>query len=186
MFKKISIVLVLCMLFPVLSFAQINEGDTELDVLGGYSRTSIKDFTTITNVSIKLGLAKSISQNVQLGIQPLWTYAKVKYEKNFWGYYGPASSSNGTFGATAFLKFNIITETKWVPFLTAQLQIDDVNPEGSAGMTDVMSLNLGGGVRYFITERAALNVTGLYNFYTKDAEYKPKSFNVLLGFSVFL
>ena len=102
------------------------------------------------------------------------------------GYYEEEEEtiSEGILGVTFFTNVNIPTQSKTVPYLTVQYSITDLAPEGDADWGDVSSFSFGGGLRFFVVEKATINTTALYSMPLKDAKYKYKTLSVLLGISV--
>ena len=175
MSKIMFIIMMIIFTITVSSFAQFQQGDTELSLLGTITHLSgDKDYFNYysqTIIALSAGFGKFVSPSVQIGVQPTWQYISVKYtDYSGWPDYSEEekSESDGVLGVSFFTNFNFPSESKVVPYLSARYQIADIAPEGDANIGDVSSLSLGGGLRYFIVEKAAINSTLLYNFPLKD------------------
>lgn len=186
-------------MLPVVALAQVHSGDTEFTLLGTVSHLSgDKEHFSIysqTIIAVSLGWGKFISQNIQVGVQPTWNYMSYTYTETSYNYnydYPQFSTeeeekteSDGTFGMNIFSNFNFTPESNLVPYLTAQLQIADFSPE-NGDMMDTSAFAVGGGIRYFLVRRAAINTVLTYSFPLKDAEYKYKTFAAIFGLSIML
>lgn len=192
--KTIFIVMIIIFTIPVSSFAQFQQGDTELTLLGTITHLSgDRDhffYYSQTIISLSAGFGRFVSPTVQIGIKPTWEYIHVKYAYSTYPIYEggerEASKDDGAFGVSLFANFNLPSKSKTVPYLSVQYQITDVAPEGGADFADMSFLGLGGGLRYFVVEKAAINSTLLYSIPLKDAEYKYKTLSLFLGLSIIL
>ena len=194
--KKVAAALIIfSILLPGIVLAQVHNGDTEISLLGTFSNYSgDKEHFSMysqTIIAMSLGIGKFISPNIQVGIQPTWNYLSYKYTEATYDYENwefseeEKTESDGVFGMNIFSNFNFTPESNLVPYVTAQFQIGDFSPEGG-NMMDASALGLGGGIRYFPVQHAAINTVLTYNFPLKDAEYKYKSLVVIFGLSLFL
>ncbi|MBN2103552.1 hypothetical protein JW835_05870 [bacterium] len=192
--KKLSVLMIVVLIVTGSLFAQFKVGDTELTLLGTVTHlTADEDYWTYysyTIISLTAGFGHFISPNVQLGIQPTWNFEYRKYKDTDYSSYDfsekEKSDSDGILGVCLFTNFNIVSGSEAVPYLSIQYQISNIAPEGGATIGDVSALNIGGGLRYFLVEKAAINSTLLYSLPLKDAKYKYKSLSLLLGLSIII
>ena len=177
------------------SFSQLQTGKTELTLLGNISYLSgDQDIFYYYNqivVELSVGVGKCISPHIQIGFQPVWNYWRAKYQGyNYLDYnditINEESIHDSELGFTFFTNYNISTTSKTVPYLTAQYKIADIVPEGEISITETSFLVLGGGLRYFVVERAALHSTLLYHYPLKDTKLKYKILSIFFGISIIL
>ncbi|KAA3618741.1 MAG: hypothetical protein DWQ05_07205 [Calditrichaeota bacterium] len=186
MLKKLSIGLLFTLMGTSSVLAQFERGDKEFSLQGAFNRMSNdggQNYTTSSTILIiSAGFGRFITPHLQLGIEPVWIYVSTSYK------YGSQSNSesDGTVGVALFMNYNFSSSSKYVPYFTGQYAIMDIAPEGSVGITDVSSYAFGGGVRYFVIERAAINTKMLYEIPIKDADEKYKTFSVQIGLSLIL
>lgn len=174
--------------------AQFQTGDTELSLYGTATYMSAdKNYFqphTITAISFYAGFGRFVSPAFQIGIMPVWNYVRTKttdyYYYNWEAVEKDRIRIEGTFGITFFLNLNLPAQDDIVPFVTVQYQITDILPGDDMNIFDLSALGLGGGLRFFVVEKASINFNLLYSLPVKDAKYKFKSFSALFGLSIFL
>lgn len=193
--KATKLLVIFAVAITGIANAQFQTNDLEINLTGAYSHQSLDD-ESMTTIALTAGFGKFVSPAIQIGIEPTWLYQKytaVQYDYDFdpytWDVEETSSKetySDGQLGITLFTNFNIETQSKISPYLTAQYQIMDIAPPSGLSIGDFSYLGFGGGLRYFIIENTAINTKLLYSLPLKDAKYKSKPLTIQIGLSVIL
>ena len=92
--------------------------------------------------------------------------------------------SQTDFSSVFFGRYYFNSTTKTVPYLAAQWYQSDFTPEESFSFTDFSFIQAGGGIKFFINEFVAYDVSGSYGFGLGNAG--RGNFLIMTGVSVFL
>ncbi|MDD5426284.1 MAG: hypothetical protein PHN52_07375 [candidate division Zixibacteria bacterium] len=141
--KKIIYAGILILCLVSISGAQVEQGDKEIQVQG-----SLIAFEGMTVILVNFIYGKFITPNVELGGGPMVIYASS----------GDDDDSN--ISLTLFGRYNFVTGEKIVPYLSSQIYQFDISPEEPADFIDYTFLQVGGGLKYFVSDNLAYDVSG--------------------------
>ncbi len=145
--RKFLILTVLLFVMAQPSMAQMEKGDREVQASG--SMYSAGGFTLI-NLTGTYGVF--IKPRLQIGGGPTITRM---------GGYG---FSNTTIGASFFGRHYFTSTEKTVPYLSAQWYQFDLAPGDGVSFTDMAYIQAGGGIKYFVNEYIAWDVSANLGF----------------------
>jgi hypothetical protein len=153
------LMIVLLSAFFSVASAQQQKGDIELQLAGSY-------FTTFaTDVSVNVGtvsgkFAPFITDNIQIGIGPTLTIITTTTTTvaPVTGRAVTGSKTNVTFGSTAFVTYSfLLKDARVVPYAGASYYKQDFGKTSERGW-----IGVNGGMRYFFTRRASIDVSANY------------------------
>ena len=136
-----AVILILCL--ASITNAQIERGDKEIQLQG-----SLITFEGITAIIANFMYGKFITPNTEIGGGPMIIYASA----------GDDDASN--ISLTLFGRYNFVTGEKTVPYLSGQLYQFDISPEDPMDFIDFTFLQVGGGIKYFVSDNLAYDVSG--------------------------
>ena len=148
---KILLAIMIFITLVNFSFAQVEQGDSEINFLGYYATMVGTEYSSGGTGSIQLNYGHFVTSNLQLGIGPQITF------------YNAGGKTKTNFSASAFFNLNFSTSSKTIPYITGQWYQSDFDPE-SGGFTDASFINVGLGLRNFFNEYLALNNSVTYGF----------------------
>ena len=163
----ISILLFLTITIP--AGAQIEKGDSEIRFLFFYSHVSGDEFSTGGRGSLQVSYGYFLTPALQIGLGPRITFLRS------------GDGTESTLSGSAYFNYNFTTASKTVPYVYGEWYQMDFSPEFGE-FTDFSYINIGLGVRNFITEYAALNSSITYGFTLASAS-KGGLFMVMSGLS---
>ncbi|MCK5147857.1 hypothetical protein KAR48_13955 [bacterium] len=150
----------------------IEKGDKEISFIGFYIKMVGMDSAPSGIGAIMLSVAYSVTPELQIGFAPqLMIYP---------GFFG---ATYKIFGWTGFINYHFSTSSRWIPYVSGQWYQDEFAP-GESDMLDHMYLTLGGGLKNFFTEYAALVTSISYGFPVRTSQ-KQTVFTIRSGVSVF-
>jgi len=158
--KKTPVFFIFALLLMVApGFAQQESGDIELQIAGTYFTSVGTDFK-FSSGFIQAKFGKYITDNLELGVSP-----NISITTTDTGF--GDSNTDATVGLGAFFIYSfLLSDAKTVPYIGGQYFKSDLSEgddNGSAGVT--------GGLKFFVTEKAALDFSGNYLFdLNKDTE----------------
>jgi hypothetical protein len=139
-------------LMATTGFAQQESGDIELQIAGTYFTTVGTDFK-FSSGFIQAKFGKYLTDNLELGVSPNISITTI--DTGFGD-----SDTDVTAGLGAFFVYSFLfSDAKTVPYVGGQYfksDLSDGDDNGSAGVT--------GGLKFFVTEKAALDFSGNYLF----------------------
>ncbi len=139
-------------------FAQQKRGDVELQISGTYFTTVGTEGGKFSNGFIQAKLGAFIADNLELGVAPNLNISTFSSTDSFTG--EKVSETETTFGGGAFFVYSFLAgDAKSVPYFGAQYYKSDFSVEDDKG-----SAGINGGIKFFITEKAALDFSGNYLF----------------------
>lgn len=153
---KILCILLASLLFVSTAFAEegVEKGDTEIQFLGLYfTGTGDAEFD-YGNIQFSYG--KYLTDKLLLGIGP-----------------GLSITSSGgdtttTFSTSFFATYNFVTNKRTIPYAKAAWYQGDWETEGDQDLMDKASVQVGGGLKHFINEYAAIDGSIVYGFSMAD------------------
>lgn len=146
--KAIFVVFVSLFVSANAAFAQQEAGDMEIQIAGTYLTTVGTDFS-FNSGFIQAKLGRYVTDNLELGVAPNISITKVQGQDT------DVTVGGGAFAVYSFLAGDATT----VPYFGAQYFKSDLSESednGSAGVT--------GGLKFFVTEKAAFDFSGNYLF----------------------
>ena len=149
----------------------IERGDKEVGFMGFWSKMIGNELTSAETGMIRLSFGYHWTDRLQVGAAPQWIIT--------------ASEGGGTwyfFSVSFFVNYNLTTSSKMVPYITGEWFQENFY----FGMDDILShayLTLGGGLRNFFNEYAALNTSIKYGF-SLGGEGKRTVLTITSGVSV--
>ncbi|MBN1165409.1 MAG: hypothetical protein JXB45_12585 [Candidatus Krumholzibacteriota bacterium] len=129
------------------AWAQMEKGDKEVRASGMIY--TAESFSMITLMGV---YGKFIEENIQVGAGPSLSYFKV------------GDYDDTTLGAAFFGRYYFTLQEKRVPYLSGELYQADFSPPEGTDFTDYTSLQLGGGLKYFLNEYVAWDVSANLGF----------------------
>ena len=123
--------------------AQVEKGDREIQFQG-----SVISVESMTLIMLQATYGYYVSPNIEIGVGPSITR------------FGDETS----FRALFFGRYNFDVDTKKIPYLSAQWYQYDFSPEGDQGLFDAAFLQFGGGMKFFMNEFFAYDVSANYGF----------------------
>lgn len=157
---RLVIALVVTMLaVPALSFAQAKKGDTEVLIFGNLSSIHSTGSTS-TSGTFFLNGGKFTTDLLEIGGGPTVSISTSSV--------GKTSSTDFTLGGNAFVRryFSSKNNPKIQPYLGLELQVTDFAPEGQ-NFTDAMFAQAIGGVKNYLSEKAAIDFKGSFGLSPK-------------------
>jgi len=173
MFKRLILTAICLLIFASLSFAQVEQGDSEVIFSGMYmSLVGIKDYSYSMG-SLNLSYGKFVTDNLEIGIGPTLTFTRTKQTTYNW--YGGEEDEDITqethISGIVFFNINFSTSSKTVPYIAGQWYQSEFKIEKDEEFSDYSYANIGFGIRNFYNEYAALNTSINYGWsLAKDAE----------------
>jgi len=150
--KKVLLTFMLFTLLTSMAMAQVEQGDREFQFLG-----SIYTAKSFSWVKIQTTYGLFITPNIQIGAGPAIDY--FKFDAG-----GSGDDSRTTFSSSFFARYNFDVATKKIPYISAQWLQSDFAPDDPQSFTDATFLQVGGGVKFFVNEYLAYDVSGNYGF----------------------
>jgi len=141
------------------AFGQQEAGDIEFIGSLQYYTTVGTDYDSSSG-SIRAKIGLFLSDSLELGVSPRIRISKTS------GYDGDSETETtigtGFFGMYSFL----MGDSTIVPYVGGQVEINDIEEVG-----DTMSAGVGGGVKFYFSEKAFVDFNGNYGFpLWEDAE----------------
>lgn len=170
-------------LTPATGSAQIEAaGSTKLSLSGSGFVGS--DFTNMTNI---LGLSKFSKSGIEIGGDVMLAMTRSSGTPTFDEYTGEVTYGDSELSTTGFvfgrMAYNFIGESTTVPFLSVGVGAP-VDPNAE---TTPILLDLGGGFKKFISERASFDVMANYQGSMVDGEISWQSgVSLYYGLSFYL
>lgn len=155
--KKRFLVLAANLLLSVSSiFAQQEKGDTEIQISGTYY-TSVGTETQLGQGLIQAKLGKYISDHLEIGVAPVLTITTFPTTDPFGN---EESEIKGSLGGGAFFVYSFLAgDARTVPYFGGQYFKSDFSDEEDSG-----SAGINGGIKFFVSEKAAFDFSGNYLF----------------------
>jgi hypothetical protein len=154
--KGIFFTLLFCLFAITAAFAQQEKGDTEFQISGTYFTTVGQD-NTFSNGFIQAKLGVFITDHLEIGIAPNISIS-TSSTTDFFG--ETTSNTNVTTGAGAFFQYALLAgDARTVPYIGGQYfksDLENSDDKGSAGVN--------GGLKFFVSEKAAFDFSGNYLF----------------------
>jgi len=146
--KKNILLVAFTLIFIISSaYGQQESGDMEFQLAGTYMTTVGTDFTISTGF-IQAKVGKYFTDNLELGIAPNVSITTVEGE------------TETTVGGGAFFVYSFLSgDAKSVPYFGAQYYKSDLSESD-----DIGSAGVSGGLKYYVTEKAAFDFGGNYLF----------------------
>jgi len=163
--KKALYVLILILCLASFTTAQVEEGDKEVQVQG-----SLIAFEGMTAIIGTFMYGYFVTPKTEIGGGPMIIYASYD------------GDDNSNISLTFFGRYNFVTGEKTVPYLSGQIYQFDISPEEPMSFTDFTFLQVGGGIKYFISDNLAYDVSGNLGFGLGGGDV---SFIVFGGLSAF-
>lgn len=156
--KRVMLFVVLVFFLSITAtFAQPEKGDTEIQLSATYFTTVGTDFK-FGNGFIQAKLGKYITDNLEFGVAPNISITITSTTDFFTG--ETESDTDVTFGGGAFFVYSFLAgDAKSVPYLGGQYFKSDFSNEDDSG-----SVGFTGGIKFFVTEKAAFDFSGNYLF----------------------
>ncbi len=140
------------LLWSTVAFAQQEKGDVEIQIAGSYITSVGSDFD-FSQGTIQAKLGRYISDRLEMGVSPTVTITTSQ------GAFGD-TDTDVTVGGGAFFQFSMLAgDAMSVPYFGAQYFKRDLSDEDDNG-----SAGINGGIKFFVTEKAALDFSGNYLF----------------------
>ncbi len=150
--KVILFVIVSVFVSANAAFSQQEAGDLEIQIAGTYLTSIGTDFD-FSQGTIQGKLGRYITDNLEIGVAPTITITTT--DAGFGD-----SDIDVTFGGGAFVQFAfLLGDATTVPYIGGQYfksDLSESDDSGSAGVT--------GGLKFFVTEKAAFDFSGNYLF----------------------
>ena len=140
--KKLVSMVVFLLLIAASASAQVEQGDREIQAVGAMYATA--EMTVITILGT---YGYYYRPNVEFGVGPTIAYVEV------FGY------DQTMIGGTFYGRYYFSTNTKVVPYLAGQWYQFDFSPPEPLSFTDLSFLQAGAGLKYFISEHLAWDVS---------------------------
>ena len=147
----------------------IEKGDVELGFMGLYTTMVGTDISMETGF-IRINAGYQLTDQLQVGVAPQW----LIYPGGTGTYY--------LFSFSFFVSYSFMTTSRWIPYITGEWYQDNFY-FGQSDFLEEAYLTIGGGVRNFFTEYAALNTAITYGFSLGGEEYGTV-FTITSGISI--
>lgn len=109
-----------CLAFAGVANAAVQQGDTEVDALGGWlSQDGVASGTDVDSFFISAALGYFITDNIQVGIAGIGAWTEV----------GSVDVDIYAVGAKA--KYHFMPTNQWVPYVGGQIMLADVDIAGT-------------------------------------------------------
>ncbi len=126
---------------------QVEKGDREIQISG--TLVSIEDVSVLMLNGI---YGYYYTEKLELGGGPTIT------RTSFFGY------DDTNVSLTLFGRYNLTARDKMVPYLSGQYYQYDLSPDEPLGFFDFSFIQVGGGIKYFVNEYIAYDVSGNLGF----------------------
>lgn len=141
-------------------FSQIESGDKEVSFLGYFSTFVGDDVDANGFGSLQISYGKYYTKYFQAGFAPTLSFSTVT-ENN-------ESKLDVQISGSFFFNLNFAAASKTIPYITGRYyQYTFDIPEGAV-LTDYAYVTIGGGVKSFFNEYAALNTLVTYGFSLRE------------------
>jgi len=145
---RYAVLMLVCLgLLGPITNAQVEQGDKEVQLLG-----SVVTAESMAMVTLQFTYGAFITPNIELGAGPVIRYTKLDKDS-----YTQVSSA-------FFGRYYFSVAKKKVPYISAQWFQADFSPDEGASFTDAAYLQFGGGVKLFVSEYIAYDVSANYGF----------------------
>ena len=145
--KRVLLALiVIAFLSPCLYGQTIEKGDSELQFQGYYLTTEGLSYATGTMI-----YGHYLTSNIEIGVGPSISHSDSDY-----------GDSETTFSGLAFFRYVFPSQSKSIPYINMQWYQYDFSPEGEADFTDYSWVQGGVGVKIFLNEYVAYDLSGNY------------------------
>jgi len=139
----LSILLVAC--YVSVSLAQVEQGDSEIQMQG-----AITGFEGMKVVILNVTYGYFVTPKTEIGGGPMIIHTDNDF-------------SELTFTSlTVFGRYNFVTGSKLVPYVAGHLYQCDLFPERPLDFPDHVFLQIGGGVKYFLSKYIAYDVSSSF------------------------
>ena len=146
--KQLLCILICLAVLAPMADAQVEEGDKEIQVLGYFMSMS-----GISMMTVQFTYGMFIKPNIEIGAGPQITRIDTDF-----------TDPETTLSSSFFGRYYFESTTKYVPYVGGQwFQYDFTPPEG-LGFFDYSFIQVGGGVKYFVNEYIAWDVSANYGF----------------------
>jgi len=145
--NKFLILVVLLAILTQSCLAQMEKGDREVQFAGSvYSANGF----SMTNLLGTYGYY--LKSDLQIGAGPTITH------------FSAGDFSSTTIGLSLFARHYFTTTEKMVPYLSGRWYQYDLSPDEPLSFTDAAYLQVGGGIKYFVNEYVAWDVSANLGF----------------------
>jgi hypothetical protein len=166
--SRIVIAAFVFVMLPSAAFAQTQSGDKEILLFGNLTSTRFDGGGTSTFGLIFINVGVFLTDKFEVGGGPNISVTGG----------GFSGGTDATVGINGFVRQAFGSNPKVQPYVGAEISMADLNPsQGSAA--DLAFVSAIGGVKNFISEKAALDLKGSFGFLMKEPSLQQQ-----FGFTV--
>lgn len=167
--KKFLVTASIILLFTLTANGQVEKGDSEIRFMFYYSHINGDEYSTGGSGALQVSYGYFFSPNLQIGFGPRITFT------------GSGEGTNTTISGSVYFNYNFAIASRTVPYIYGEFYQMDFSPEWG-DFSDYSYVNIGFGVRNFLTEYMALNSAITYGF-SLASEAEGGLFMVITGLS---
>lgn len=154
--KKYAVAAVLLLVLSVNAYSQIESGDKEISFMGYFSTRTGEDVDPNGYGSLQLSYGRYYGRNLEIGIAPILSFSTVKENGE--------QKIETQWSGSVFFNLNLASASKIIPYLTGRYYQYTFDIPDNADFSDYSYVTVGGGIKSFFNEYAALNTLVTYGF----------------------